>query len=519
MGRLEQFELLLEAGRLLSSKLEIAELLTTVMGLSAKVVHAETASLLLVDPVSDELYFHVALGLPAELSDLRLKMGEGICGVVAETARPLIINDVRNDPRWSSKVDDSSGFITRSILAVPILVKERCIGVVEAINHIDGDFTEDDHRTLESFASQAGVAIENARLFASLQQERAKLSTVFNEMSDAALLSDRTGEVLMANNAARRFIGQDSLGARVEDFLGGGQTDPPLETLLSSDRKMHGFEALREEPQRLVLAGTSSAVRDSRDGAVTGRVLVFRDVTEARREEGLKRNFLALISHKLKTPLSSITGYSQLLLDALKKKGFEGFELNALAAVQTQGQKLSLLLDKLINFTVMEQLDGETIKRVPFGLRAALEEAVSALEPYLQETGARVEQEDGPEVQAFGDPSLVRDLARSLIENAVKFSGLKDAVVRVGVEKKGALVRLRVKDSGPGIAPEERDKIFEKFYQIDRSFTGQVEGWGLGLTFVRRVAAELGGEVRVESKPGEGSVFIVSLPAAEDGDA
>jgi len=188
--RAEHFELLLEAGRLLSSKLDLQDLLTTVMQLAAKVVDAETASLLLVDLNTDELYFHVALGLPPELADIRLKMGEGICGAVAASGQPLIINDVHKDPRWSSKVDQDSGFATRSILATPILVKGRCIGVVEAINRNAGDFSAEDLRIFEAFASQAGVAIENARLFASLQEERAKLSTVFNEMRDAALLAD-----------------------------------------------------------------------------------------------------------------------------------------------------------------------------------------------------------------------------------------------------------------------------------------------------------------------------------------
>ena len=129
----EHFELLLEVGRLLSSKIELDELLTSVMQLAARVVDAETASLLLVDEATNELYFHVALGLDPNLAKVRLKMGVGIAGATAQSAEPMIINDVRKDPRWSSKMDKDSGFVTRSILAAPILLKGRCIGVVEAI--------------------------------------------------------------------------------------------------------------------------------------------------------------------------------------------------------------------------------------------------------------------------------------------------------------------------------------------------------------------------------------------------
>ena len=106
-------ELLLEVGQLLSSKLEVGELLTTVLGLSTRVVGAESASLLLVDEKTQELYFDVALGLGAEAAKVRLKAGQGIAGAVAANRKAEIINDVRADPRWSPAMDEQSGFITR----------------------------------------------------------------------------------------------------------------------------------------------------------------------------------------------------------------------------------------------------------------------------------------------------------------------------------------------------------------------------------------------------------------------
>src|ERR1017187_9159641 len=117
----QRFELLLEVARLLSSKLELAELLTSVLELASRVVDAETASLLLLDEATQELYFDVALGLGDDLSKVRLKLGQGIAGAVAQTRKPEIINDARADPRWSPRMDEQTGFVTRSILAVPIL--------------------------------------------------------------------------------------------------------------------------------------------------------------------------------------------------------------------------------------------------------------------------------------------------------------------------------------------------------------------------------------------------------------
>src|ERR1700758_5280938 len=164
-GDAQRLELLLEVARLLSSKLELSELLTTVLELSSRVVDAETASLLLLDEAAQELYFDVALGLGEGASKVRLKLGQGVAGSVAQNRKPETINDVRQDPRWSPQMDAQSGFVTRSILAVPILRKGRLIGVIEAINKRGGPFVEDDVAAFEAFASQAGVAIENARLF------------------------------------------------------------------------------------------------------------------------------------------------------------------------------------------------------------------------------------------------------------------------------------------------------------------------------------------------------------------
>ncbi|MFH1726122.1 MAG: GAF domain-containing sensor histidine kinase [Elusimicrobiota bacterium] len=516
-ARTKHFELLLEAGKLLSSKLDLSELLNTIMQLAARVVNAETASLLLVDPETDELYFDVALGLAPEVHNIRLKMGEGIAGSVAQSATPMIINDVTKDPRWSPKIDEDSGFKTRSILAAPIILKGKRIGVVEAINHIEGDFSFTDLRIFEAFASQAGVAIENARLFSSLKEEKSKLATLLDEIRDAALLTDAAGGVILANGAARRFLGDSEAPARFETAVAGMKLNPPLERILRSDDDIVEFAAIREEPKKLVLAGTASLIRDGRTGETSGRVIVFRDVTEERHEEGLKRNFLSLISHKLKTPLASITGYSQLLLDDLKKQdaGANDFQVSALGTVYTQGQKLNGLVDKLLNYTVMEELEAAEIDKKGFPVDDVLKQAVKASQPWLQNCGASVALEPDSGLAAVGDPGLVRDVVRNLIENGIKFSSGESRSVSIWATPRSGGVEIHVRDSGPGIPPEEQDKIFQKFYQIDASFTGQVEGWGLGLSFVRKVVEKLDGAVRLESTVGAGSTFIITLPVAE----
>src|SRR5690348_11558896 len=155
----QDFELLLQANRILSSKLDSADLLEAVMELATRVVKAETASILLLDEKTNELYFDVVLGDAGEqIKQIRLKVGEGLDGWVAQNRQACIVNDARSDPRWSGKSDEKSEFKTRQILAVPMMTKGRLLGVVEAINKVnDTGFTDQDLKAFEAFASQAAV--------------------------------------------------------------------------------------------------------------------------------------------------------------------------------------------------------------------------------------------------------------------------------------------------------------------------------------------------------------------------
>ncbi|MEE8424402.1 MAG: ATP-binding protein [Elusimicrobiota bacterium] len=510
----EKLALLLEVGRLLASKLELPELLQAVMELAAKVVDAETASLLLLDEETQELYFDVALGLDPEVAKIRLKLGEGIAGTVAQSDKPVIIDDVQKDPRWSSATDEKSGFVTRSILGSPLKVKGRVIGVIEAINKKEGRFEDADMRVFEAFAAEAAIAIENARLFSEIKEEKFKLTTLLDEMRDAAILTDGKGGILVANKPAQQFFTSTKTPQRVEDVVAGMTLTPPLEEIIGSKKKIVRFEARREEP-KLILAGTASLTRDPNDGKIRGRVIVFRDVTLEKQEEGLKRSFLSLISHKLKTPLASINGFSQLLLEQFKDKPEGDFQKKSIATINMQGNKLTSLVEKLLNYTVLEEIDSTKTVSKNFAVEKVLQEAIDSLEPWLEERKGRAEIVDAGACTAVGDPILVRDAIKNLIENGIKFCKNGEPIVKISAARSNGKIEIRITDKGPGIAPEELEKIFMKFYQIDASFTGQVEGWGLGLPFARKVAEKLGGSVRVDSRLGEGTTAVLSLPAAE----
>jgi signal transduction histidine kinase len=497
-----RLESLLEVARLLSSKLELPELLTTVLELASRVVDAETASLLLLDEATQELYFDVALGLGDDASKMRLKLGQGVAGSVAQSRKPEAINDVRADPRWSPKMDEQTGFVTRSILAVPILLKGRLLGVVEAINKRGGPFAEGDVESFEAFASQAGVAIDNARLFASLRDEKFKLATVFAQMHDGAALTDASGRVILANDAAARL-----LGTGITDLAGalkGFTVIPPPAELLEASAS--AFTATRAEPTLLVISGrvTRAPLADGE-----GRLFVFRDDTEAARQERLKRSFLSLISHKLKTPLASVIGFSDILLSETDEKT-ELMTVKALKTINQQGLKVGELVDKLIRYTTLESPEAAP-DLADVAVDEAVAEALKGLREKIAAKKASVEfAPTGLTLRA--DRTMFVEVVKNLVENALKFDPGTAPVVAVRVRADESWAALSVTDLGPGIPPEAQQAVFSRFHQVEKDFTGQQDGMGLGLPFVKKVAELHGGAATLHSKLGAGTTVTVTWP-------
>lgn len=500
----QTLELLLEVGRLLSSKLELGDLLNSILELSTRIVDSESASILLLDEKTQELYFDVALGLDPVAAKIRLPVGQGIAGSVAKSREPEIIHDARKDPRWSPATDAQSGFVTRSILAVPLLIKGRLVGVLEALNKRGGAFTAADQRVFEAFASHAAVSIENARLFASLRDEQFKLTSVFEQMTDGAALVEPSGKVLLANEAAARLLGAEP--ADLSKGLNGMTVTPSMPDLLAGRTEVVDFAAVRQEPTLLVLEGrvTRAPLADGE-----GRLFVFRDRTEAYRQERLKRTFLSLISHKLRTPLAAVTGFADILGEELGEEAGP-MVLKAVRTIRAQGAKVSELVDKLLSYTTIESPDTK-ISPEPFPLDEAVKEALSALEEKIAERQAKVDAPAGGLI-ILGDRRLVVEALKNLVDNALKFNPKPAPSVMIRAGAEGDWAAVTVGDTGPGVPPEDLERVFSRFHQVEKDFTGQQDGMGLGLAFVRKVAQLHGGAAVLRSKLGEGSTVTVTLP-------
>ncbi len=513
----ESLEMLVIVSRLLSSKLDISELLLTIMRLASRVVGAERASLYLLDEKTKELYFDVALGLPDDVQDMRFKIGEGIAGTCAKEGRSLIINDVANDPRHAQKVDNKSGFITRTLLTCPMIIKGKVIGVVQAINKADGDFVETDKNNFEAFASQAAIAIENSRLFTSVKEEKRKLEIVFKRIKEGAVLTTPEGEILILNNSANLYLEHEkykftSVQQAIENF----SIKPPLDEVMKSEGTIVRFEIMREKPKKLYLDGFAIKLfKEDKEGntEVEGWLWILSDITAQKLEESMARNFLSLISHKFKTPLACINGYSQILNEESAAKDLPDIVKKSAETIMTQGTKLTNLVESLLDFVTIDSLDESGIIKTKFDIETVFNETIELMKTRLKDTPGLNFKKTVPEpINITADKNLVQKALQNLIDNAVKFNQGADKLIILSAQSKDGNAVISVGDNGPGIPGEELTTIFNKFYQVEASFTGQVEGWGLGLALVKKVAEVHRGSVHVKSQLQKGSAFTIVLP-------
>ncbi|HOE68370.1 MAG: Phosphoserine phosphatase RsbU [Candidatus Omnitrophica bacterium ADurb.Bin314] len=224
-NKVRNLQKILALNSVLNSTLELNQLLTVIMRTSAEVMRAEAASLLLIDEGTGELVFRVALGgTGSSLEEkFRVKMGEGIAGTVAKTGKPIVVNDARNDPRFAKRFDNSTGFVTKAILCVPLKAKDKVIGVLQAINPVGRKgFCLSDLDLFQTFAHQAAVAVENAKLHAEIvKQETARQALKIAHEIQQNLLPDlknhRYGTDLFAKSIPAFDVGGDFYDVAVLD--------------------------------------------------------------------------------------------------------------------------------------------------------------------------------------------------------------------------------------------------------------------------------------------------------------
>jgi two-component system phosphate regulon sensor histidine kinase PhoR len=353
---------------------------------------------------------------------------------------------------------------------------------------------------------------ELARRIATLSVEDARLRAMLAGMVEGVVAVDVAERVAFSNEAARRLL-EPAGGALDGRRLWEVVRIPELVELLEEARAAFATceRELAISSSRGELVLQVHASRFSATGAGAGLVLVFHDITELRRLERIRRDFVANVGHELKTPLTAINGYVETLLDGAldSRADLERF----LSRIQANAKRLSHLVSDLLSLARIES--GNSIQRLePLGTHDAIDQALRRHEPGARAKSLVLElARDSVDLRVLADAEAVRQILDNLIDNAIKYT--QRGSVRVRSRACGECVCLEVEDTGLGIPEQDRERVFERFFTVDRARSSELGGTGLGLSIVRHLVAGLRGRIELDSELGRGSTFRVLLPSCD----
>ncbi len=377
--------------------------------------------------------------------------------------------------------------------------------------YAQGDYS----RRLRSGADELGEVLRPlddafqslaARLVA-LTRDRARMEAILAGMVEGVLVMDDQGVVQLANEAARRAlrVRDDPVGRRYVELV----RHPDIEALIRRALRGEPSEAqeltIAQDPVQMIMA---QATRVSGEGS-QGVVLVLHDITGLRRADRIRRDFVANVSHELRTPLTAIRGYVEALIDLVPADAEPRRFLDIIAR---HSSRMEGLVKDLLRLTRLEA-GQEPLDRVTCASAHLFDGVVHDLEPLLARRHQRVTTAVAADAATLvGDPAKLHDVLRNLVENAANYAPERTTIT-LSTQRDADHVALIVEDEGPGIPEADRQRVFERFYRVDKARSRETGGTGLGLSIVKHLVGLHGGDVRAENRPGGGARFIVRIPA------
>ncbi len=373
-------------------------------------------------------------------------------------------------------------------------------------------------RGTDEIARVARLVNESARALQTqlsvVAGERALLSAILSGMVEGVVVVDGKGRVHLANDAAHRMLGtrraDTERAPHYLEIVRHPEVTGHLARALGGETTAVTEFVLRGDPERICLA-RAAPVAVSEAGAAQaarGAVLVLHDITDLRRADRVRRDFVANVSHELRTPLTAIRGYIEALLDG----GDESADRRRfLEIVERHTGRMQGLVSDLLH---LARLDAgqERVAAQPVRLDALLSTVASELAPAFARHHTRLETRIAPGAATIqADPAKLHDVLKNLLENAANYSPGRGTVV-VSAETREAGAVLEIADEGPGIPPPDLERIFERFYRVDKARTVDPGGTGLGLAIVKHLVSLHGGTVVAANRTPRGAVFTVTLP-------
>ncbi len=510
--RVRQRDYLLEISRALTQELDLDKLLGRILYISAEML-AGQAGLILLRAEKGGWKVASSLGIPASL---------------ARYVEPLLreIPDNEDPARFElPEVNRLLQNVTRSVslglysgVGLPLIGREKVIGVIFVFRNYSGVFSSNDRALLQSFANQAAIAVDNAQLYQQVNQEKQRMDALLDSAADGILIIT-PGHIITRSNPAFARIYEQPLGNIIgksheqvielachEDMLtleqaeaGGWPLTPNATLYVEGDLQRASGVALP--------VGITYAALVSREGNLLNIIATVRDITRFREAEEIKSTFISVISHELKTPVALIKGYVGTLRREDANWDREVIK-DSLAVIEEEADHLTGLIENLLEASRL-QAGGLSINLGEVALAALAERIAKRFQVQSSTHQIKVDfPENFPVIT--GDETRLEQVLSNLVSNGIKYSP-EGGEIRITGQVRPNQVIICVTDQGPGVASEDIPHIFDRFY---RSSTAKrtTKGAGLGLYLTRAIIEAHGGRIWVDPKPGTGARICFTIP-------
>ena len=427
------------------------------------------------------------------------------------------------EPRMTSLRDTMLGAVGVAILFGLLgawFVARRVSRPLQAVTEAAGDLAAGDYSRRAPVSSNDEIgdlgrsfnemAAQLEAEVATIRRDQRELRAILRGMVEGVVAVDTQERVVLMNEAACEILGIEEERAAKRPIWETIRIPPVLAALQAAVKK----ESVQTSKVRLPRGGTdrivnlhaSPLVGDG--GARRGAVIVLEDATERERVESIRRDFIANASHELKTPIASVRGMVETILDDDAMEA--GVRQRFLERILGQTQRLGDIVQEMLALSRLEA-DGARVATRAFDARGALRGVVEDVMPLAQEREVTVESTIPTEpCLVHAEPEGLRRIVGNLLDNAVKYTH-RGGTVEMNARQTGDELVIEVSDNGPGIPAEKHHRIFERFYRVDEGRSRELGGTGLGLAIVKHHVQALGGRIELESAPGQGSTFRVTL--------
>lgn len=520
---------LYEIGFAAGSVLQVGSLLSLMIRTIAKELRVEEMGIYFYDEVAERWSGKSIMGRESDGGFLGMVKSAGIrleperlaeikevtAEVIARGA-PEIIPTLAMDPRY---IAPSPAARLRSGIWVPLKVKDRSIGALTALSAHANYFGQEDQSLLQEIAPLVTFALRSAMLYEEIRREGSRVGAIINSMPEGLLMLDIDFKVIMSNQSFERQWRLESPVRPGADLV--RDIVPQLVDRLSDPKPMLDFYQSCATAQSGAVGPVEVELKGRRflkiisfpveqpDRPHAGLVILHQDITEQRNLEELRQEFVGMLSHDLRNPLSAVIATLDLALDG-SLGPLNNDQRQFLGNAMNDSRRMLEMLNDFLDGYKYDAVELK-LEKTEFDISQLVARAIDDFSPLASERQIQLSQEEPAVHMVVGDEGKLNRVVSNLISNAIKFTP-RGGRVTLRVQRHPRATEVSVTDTGEGIPEDEREKIFEKFYQVEKRRLGRKAGTGLGLPLCKKVVEAHGGAIWVESTPGQGSRFAFTIP-------